>query len=76
MTVQDVLDDYMAEDRYVGSSMINKSYNDYGCTYKWLFRKKLGVADAFRREIFISTTGTGDVPGRTVVEHVEIMEAL
>ena len=36
MTVQEVLNIYLAEDNYVDGSMINKSFDDEGCVYKWL----------------------------------------
>ena len=73
MTVQDVLDIYEAEENYVVQSIINKSYEDLGCTYKWLCKNTGG--GAFRREIFISTTGTGTLVERTVIEYTEISEA-
>lgn len=72
MTVQDVLDIYEAEDSYVSNSMVNKSYDDNGCTYKWLAR---AGSKAFRREVFMCTTGTGTLTGRTAVEYIEIDEA-
>lgn len=72
MTVQEVLDIFQSEDTYVGKSMVNKSYDDNGCTYKWLAKQG---TKAFRREVFICTTGTGELTGRTAVEYVEINEA-
>jgi len=73
MTVQEALDTFTCETNYVTNSIISKSYDDNGCTYKWLHKNK--DSSAFRREVFIATTGTGAVLGRTVIEFVEIGEA-
>lgn len=73
MTVQDILDAYIAEASYVTHSMINKSYDDLGCAYKWLCQNAGG---AFRREVFIATTTTEEaVEDRTVDTYVEINDA-
>jgi len=77
MTVQDVLDLYIAEDNYVENSMINKSSNDEGCTYKWLFKNTSG--SGFRREIFISieeAVSGETLEDRTVISYIEIFPAL
>lgn len=72
MTVQDVIDTYMAEANYVCGSMINKSYDDNGCAWKWLCHNESG---AFRREVFMCTSTTGTLEERTVTEHVEVNDA-
>ena len=71
MTVQDILDIYINEDNYIPNSLLNKSYDDYGCTYKWLCKQD---NTAFRREIFIATEGTGTLEDRTVITYIEIKE--
>jgi len=73
MTVQDVLDLYMAEENYVEGSIINKSFDDEGCTYKWLSSNS--AKTAFRREVFIHTSTTGTLEDRTVVNYREIADA-
>jgi len=74
MIVQEVIDIFKAETNYVGKSMINKSFNDEGCTFKWL--AKNGIS-ALRREVFISTVVDPEVDllNRTVIEYVEIGDA-
>lgn len=70
MTVKDVLDIYRLEDNYVQNSMLNQSYNDLGCTYKWFSRN---TKSAFRRELFIATSTTEeDIEDRTILEYIEI----
>ena len=73
MTVQDVLDAYTGEANYIANSMIVKSFDDNGATYKWLCKNSNG-AGAFRREIFIATSTTGTLEDRTVTTHVEISD--
>ena len=72
MTIQDVLDLYEAEENYVGNSMINKSFDDNGATYKWL---SLNDNGAFRREVFMCTSTTGTLEERVVDKYVEINDA-
>ena len=73
MIVSEILDTIKAGNDYVVNSLINKSFDDLGATYKWLERMREKAA---RREIFISTTGTGTLEGRTVIEFLELDEAL
>jgi len=73
MTVQEVLDLYMAEENYVDGSIINKSFDDEGCVYKWLSSNT--AQTAFRREVFIHTSTTGTLENRTVINYVEIADA-
>jgi len=73
MTVKDILDSYKAGTNYVVNSMIVKSYDDYGCTYKWLCINNSKIA--FRKQIFIATTGTETLEDRTVLVYVDIGEA-
>ena len=73
MTVQDVLDLYEAEENYIPHSMIIKSFDDVGCTYKLLIRNK-GIS-AMRKEIFMATTTTGTLEERLVETYVEIGDA-
>lgn len=74
MTVQDVLDIFTAETNYVANSMISKSFDDKGCVFVWLCHNHDTNSSAFRREIFIATSTTGDLFGRTVIEYVEVAE--
>ena len=73
MTVQEVLNIYLAEDNYVDGSMINKSFDDEGCVYKWLSSNNAN--SAFRREIFIHTSTTGTLEDRIVINYIEIADA-
>lgn len=73
MTVQEVLDIYTADDLYVENSMVNKSYDDTGCVFVFLWHNRGNTA--YRRELFIATTGTGDLEDRTATNYVEINEA-
>ena len=74
MTVKNVIDSYKADTNYVINSMILKSYDDYGCTYKWLCTNDTNIA--FRREVFIATEGTGTLEDRTVLKYVDIDTAV
>jgi len=74
MTVQDILDEHTGEANYIVNSMIVKSFDDNGCTFKYLCQNS-GGAGAFRREIFIATSTSGiPIEERTVITHVEISE--
>jgi len=73
MIVQDVIDVYTAEGNYISNSMVKKSSDNLGCTFKWICR--MGNT-AFRREVFIATSTTeDDVTQRTVTEHIEVLPA-
>ena len=77
MIVQDVLDLYMAEDNYVEHSMINKSFNDEGCVYKWIDKNTTG--NGFRREVFISieeAVSGETLEDRTVISYIEVFPAV
>jgi len=74
MTVSDMLDNLKEETQYVVNSMILKSYDDNGCTYKYLSEYK--TDHAVRKEVFMATTGTGDLEGRTVTEWVYVYPAV
>ena len=74
MTVQDVLDEIEAYDNYVTNSLINKSFDDRGCTYIWL--AKNAQTSAFRQEMFIATSNSiSPLEDRTVITYVTIGEA-
>ena len=72
MIVSQVLATYTGEANYMVNSMILKSSNDTGCTYKWLFKHNSAMAK--RREVFIATSTTEDtVESRTVVTSIEVV---
>ena len=70
MTVAELVASLETTDGYVTNSMLLKSFDDRGATYKYLFEYKTDLA--IRKEIFIATTGTGDLDDRTVTKWVYI----
>lgn len=74
MLVSELLTTIAAEEGYTTGSLILKSSNDAGCTYKWLTKRPDGKS-SFRRELFIATSGTGDIETRTVVDSIEVIGA-
>lgn len=75
MTVNDILDIFIEEETYMEHSMLNKSYDDLGCTYKWV-SKLPGNKRGNRREIFIATSTTEeDIKDRTVISYIELDHA-
>ena len=71
MNVQNILDTYTPEESYVINSMIIKSFDNLGCTYKWLCRSPNNTA--FRREVFIATnTYEETIESRTVITSIEV----
>lgn len=75
MLVSEKLTALKAEPDYVANSMILKSSNSEGCTYKWLSLNPSGTF-AVRREIFISTSTTEEtVESRTIISSIEISPA-
>lgn len=74
MIVSDVLNGIKADTNYVINSLIVKSFNDDGCTFKWLTATTGN--SAIRKEIFIATSNvTENLEDRTVITAVEIGEA-
>ncbi len=74
MIVSELLATITADANYVANSLVLKSFDDVGATYKWLFRNPTGTA-AYRREIFIATSGASDLEARTVVDNIEVIPA-
>jgi hypothetical protein len=74
MIVSDVLTTVTSDAKYVAGSMILKSSNSTGCTYKYLW--KFSDLTAVRREVFISTSTTeDDVSTRTATASIEVKPA-
>jgi len=72
MTIKELLDEFREQDNYVENSMINKSFDDKGCTFKWLVKTN---NKGFRREIFISTSNiTDNLEDRTVSTYLEVTD--
>ena len=80
MTVQDILNLYMTDDNYIVNSMIVKSSNSIGCTYKWLYSSpccnNTEIKNAFRRELYIATEPGEILEERTVITSVEVFPAV
>lgn len=74
MIVSDVLDIYKDEQNYVENSMIDVSYDDLGCVFKFL-NILPGNKFAIRREIFIATSTAGTLEDRTVITYIELDHA-
>mgnify|MGYP001270224273 CR=1 FL=1 len=73
MLVSDVVTTIKASSGYIANSLILKSSNAEGCTYKYL--QTVGTV-ARRREWFISTsTSEDDVTVRTVIADIEVLGA-
>ena len=76
MIVKDKLDEIKAEEGYISGSLIVKSSDDNGVTYKWLCRYNTNNNFAYRREIFINTTTTEEnIEDRTIGLSIEINPA-
>jgi len=77
MIISELVTQIEARTDYVSASLINKGFDDTGTTYKWLERQTLpnGRQRAFRKEYFVSTSGTGSLESRTVLEYIEVVEA-
>lgn len=73
MLVSELVSSYKAESGYVTNSLIEKSHDDYGVTYKWLFKRDDTIA--YRREMFIAAEGAGDPMDRTVIMNIEVIPA-
>ena len=74
MLVSDVLTTLKSESTYVANSMVLKSADNLGCTYKCL--GMVNVTYAKRREWFLATSTTeDDVTTRTVTSYVEVVPA-
>jgi hypothetical protein len=74
MLVSDVLTTLKSDANYVANSMVLKSSDNLGCTYKYL--GMVNATYAKRREWFISTSTTeDDVTTRTVIGSVEVVPA-
>jgi hypothetical protein len=73
MLVSELLTNFKAESGYVVNSMILKSSDSIGATYKWLIEYKTGLA--VRKEIFIATESGDVVEDRVVIKYVDIAPA-
>lgn len=73
MLVSDILTSIENNADYITNSLILKNSDDKGCTYKWLSRTNIC---AMRKQIFIATSGEGDLPGRTAIEYIEVFPAV
>lgn len=73
MTVREKLEIIEAESGYVINSLILKSYDDYGGTWKWLQKSVQGFG--YRREIFLAFEGSGDIMDKTILDEIEILPA-
>lgn len=73
MLVSDILTAVKARVGYVTNSLVVKSYDDLGCTYKWLLRCG---SFAKRHELFIATSTTEDaIETRTAIDSVDVEPA-
>ena len=74
MTVNDVVTIIKAETNYVANSLVLKSYDETGCTYKFL--GMVNATYAKRRQFFIATSTTEqNITTRTVTAYVEVVPA-
>ena len=76
MIVKDKLDEIKAETGYITGSLLLKSADDSGVTYKWLFQYIIDKPFAIRREIFMNTTTTEEnIEDRTIALAIEVNPA-
>ena len=73
MTVGELLATYRATTGYITNSLIIKSYDAVGATYKYLLEYSPGKA--YRKEVFIATEAGDDLEARTVITSIEISPA-
>ena len=76
MIISELITQIQARPDYVAASLVNKGFDDTGTTYKWLEKQTAqGIPRSFRMEYFVSTSGTGALESRTVLEYIEVVEA-
>lgn len=76
MTLNELLNDIKNQEFYILHSLVLKSFDDYGCIYKYL-RKNRNILQANRVELFIALDiteiGSGlDLLDRTVIMNIEV----
>jgi hypothetical protein len=78
MLVSELLAAIKLETGYITNSLIEKSHDTHGGTYKYLVRfPAVNATHSYRKEIFIAAEGTenDNFGERTVIESVEVREA-
>jgi len=78
MLVSEILNGIKLEEGYVTNSLVLKSYDTLGGTYKYLVKlSSIHELSAYRKEIFIAANGIeGDgFVDRTVITYIEVKEA-
>jgi hypothetical protein len=77
MLVSELLTAIKAREDYVTNSLLLKSNDTLGGTYKWLATSDKTEMTAGRKEIFIAAEGTegDDFTTRTVITSVEVISA-
>lgn len=78
MIVQDIITAIKAETAFVTNSLIIKSVDSDGLTFKFLNKQTVdGVTTAVRREVFVATEASflPDPLARTVIEHIDVIPA-
>ena len=78
MLVSEILNGIKLEEGYVTNSLVLKSYDTLGGTYKYLVKlSSIHESSAYRKEVFIAANGTeGDsFVNRTVITYIEVKEA-
>jgi hypothetical protein len=72
MLISEALTQIQSETGYVQNSLIIKSSDAYGATYKWLFRYVPNLAT--RREVFFAAVSVANdvVADRTIIDQVEV----
>jgi len=81
MTVQDLLNLILARTTYITQSLILKSVDDYGVTYKWLegtISCEMCSGSSMRYEMFVATDYADkdkDITERTTIVSTEVYPA-
>ena len=75
MTVSELLSNIKLQSNYISNSIYLKSYDNYGCVYKWLIKSN---DIAIRKEIFVEFYASEillPLLSKTVVNSVEVYPA-
>jgi hypothetical protein len=76
MKVSEYLNIIKNKETYINNSLQLKSYDNYGCIYKWL--EKINDSYSIRREIFIELNENEillNLENKTVVSYIEVLPA-